>query len=77
MIETKITCDKCGLLVKPLDPEFDARSIAGGGSLVILDRTNGGMGHNRVPPRGWHFHYLCFSVVVNAILSVLQTERDR
>lgn len=61
-----ITCDKCGLLIEPLSDQFQGRQIAGGGSLSTLSYT-GVMGHNGVPPDGWHFHYLCFIQVVSTI----------
>lgn len=72
MIETVITCDKCGLTVEPIDPSFDSY-IAGGGSLVVLQRgADGGLGHNKIPFGGWHFHYACVLPVVNAILATLE-----
>jgi hypothetical protein len=77
VIETKVTCDRCGLSIEPLDDAFFARNIAGGGSLVTLQRTNGGMGHNGIPPAGWHFHYLCFSVVVDAITKTLTQAQNK
>lgn len=71
MRNTRTVCDKCGLSVEPLDTKFNTQHVAGGGSLVVLARTNGGMGHNQVPLDGWHFHYLCFCEVVKAITGVL------
>lgn len=72
MRETTITCDKCGLLIEPLDPAFNTQQVAGGGSLASLGRTSGGMGHNRVPLEGWDFHYLCFCEVIRAIIGALE-----
>lgn len=71
MKNTVIACDKCGLTIEPLDSAFDTQRVAGGGSLATLARIGGGMGHNQVPFDGWHFHYLCFCDVVEAILRVL------
>jgi hypothetical protein len=73
MIQQTITCDRCGLLIEPLDDAFDGARIAGGGSLIALQRTNGGLYHNQVPPDGWHFHYLCFGTVVEALSKILNT----
>lgn len=72
MKQVQITCDRCGLSIEPLDSAYNAQRAAGGGSLVVLERTNGGMGHNQVPLNGWHFHYLCFCDVVTAIRSTFR-----
>jgi hypothetical protein len=71
MKEVRYACDKCGLGIEPLDDGFNGQQIAGDGSLVVLARVNGGIGHNQVRFDGWHFHYLCFCDVVTAIKGVL------
>lgn len=70
MQEVKYTCDKCGLSIQPLDPAFQ-----GAGELIIIARVNGGMGHNRIPFNGWHFHYSCCSIVVDAIIKTFDIEK--
>lgn len=74
MRTTTIICDRCGLSIEPLDPAFDRQRVAGGGSLASLGRTSGGVGHNQVPYDGWDFHYLCFCVVVSAIVATLKVD---
>lgn len=76
MKEHQITCDKCGLLIEPLDPDFNAHHVAGGGSLLVLECTNGGMGHNQIPFGGWHFHYLCATKVISAIRASVETKPE-
>lgn len=62
MREIKTTCDKCGLLIEPLDEKFEGS----GSSLAVLSYS-GQLGHNQVPLGGWHFHYSCFCQIINAI----------
>jgi hypothetical protein len=60
-------------LIEPLDDAFADARVAGGGSLITLQRTNDGLYYNQVPFDGWHFHYLCFGTVVEALSKILNT----
>lgn len=66
MRKVTITCDKCKLLIEPLDSNFQGS----GNSLSVLS-YNGLLGHNQVPSDGWHFHYACLCEIVLAILREL------
>lgn len=76
MKEVRITCDKCKLSIEPLSEKFDGQHMLGAETLVTLARVGGGWGHNQVPVDGWHFHYLCFHSVVNAILRTIGKDVD-